>query len=231
EFCRAAIAGLRNEGIFTPPSLGGTLLYPGFAGGMNWGGVAWHPDEQLVVTTVKRMAMWVRLHEREEFGADRRSGAEGVQFTGQRGTPYGMSRAPLLSPNGVPCSPPPWGTLVAVDLSDGSIRWEIPLGTTRDLAPRPFIFNWGVPNVGGSIVTAGGLIFIAATTDQFLRAFDIETGEELWKHRLPAGGQARPMTFVSEENGKQYVVIAAGGHGNMRTKLGDTVIAFSLPDS
>ncbi len=229
--CRYYIRRYRSEGIYTPPSVNGTILNPGYAGGSNWGGLSWDPERRWVIANTMTLPMVVRLIPKEKLQALRESGKIEGGYSEQEGTPYVMQRHALLSPWEIPCVEPPWGKLTAIDMDDGSIRWEIPLGTTRDLAPRPFIFNWGVPNVGGSIVTAGGLIFIAATTDQFLRAFDIETGEELWKHRLPAGGQASPMTFVSEENGKQYVVIAAGGHGNMGTKLGDTVIAFTLPDS
>jgi quinoprotein glucose dehydrogenase len=150
-------------------------------------------------------------------------------FSPQTGTPYGLQREPLLSPLGGLCSPPPWGTLVGVDIATGAVRWEAPLGTSRDKAPFPFWFRWGVPNVGGPIVTASGLVFIAATTDNFLRAFDSATGAELWKGRLPAGGQATPLTYRLRAGGKQFVVIAAGGHGGFETTLGDALVAFSLP--
>jgi len=135
----------------------------------------------------------------------------------------------LLSPFGIPCTPPPWGTLAAVDLSRGSIRWQVPLGTTRDIAPVPVSIAWGTPNMGGPVVTATGLVFIAAAMDNYLRAFDADTGEELWRGRLPAGGQATPMTYRLRQDGKQFVVIAAGGHGKMGTKLGDALVAFALP--
>lgn len=225
QACRAQLATLRNEGIFTPPSLEGTLLYPGLLGGTNWGAAAAHEGKQILVTTIKRFPMWVRLLPRERYDAATRT--EGVEFTGQRGTPYGMSRAPLLSPSGLPCTPPPWGTLIAVSLESGSILWEVPLGVIPQLADHPEAAAWGSVSLGGPIVTAGGLVFIGAAMDDHIRAFDIDTGREVWKAPLPAGGQATPMTYLV--NGKQYVVIAAGGHGALGTTPGDYVVAFALP--
>ena len=139
-----------------------------------------------------------------------------------------MKRELVLSPLDLPCNPPPWGMLTAVDLSDGTIAWESVLGTVRDLAPVPLPWKLGTPNLGGPIVTAGGVVFIGAAMDDYLRAFDAASGEELWKGRLPAGGQATPMTY--EWDGRQYVVIAAGGHSRAGTKLGDSVVAFALPE-
>jgi quinoprotein glucose dehydrogenase len=144
------------------------------------------------------------------------------------GTPYAVRRELLLSPFGIPCSPPPWGTLTAVNIETGSVRWEIPLGTTRDMAPFPFWITIGVPNLGGSIVTQSGLVFIGATTDHYLRAFDIENGAELWRARLPFGGNATPITYRLRKDGKQFVVIAAGGHVFSK-QAGDAIVAFTLP--
>lgn len=132
-----------------------------------------------------------------------------------------MRREALLSPLGIPCNPPPWGTLAAVELATGKVRWEVPLGTTRDQFFFPIPFRLGMPNMGGPIATAGGLVFIGAAMDNYLRAFDTDTGTELWKGRLPAGGQATPMTYRLRESDRQFVVIAAGGHNRMGTKLGD----------
>ena len=135
----------------------------------------------------------------------------------------------LLSPWGIPCTPPPWGLVLAFDLGARTQAWESTLGTTRDMAPLGLPIPWGTPNMGGPIVTAGGVAFVGAAMDDYLRAFDLETGEELWKGRLPAGGQATPMTYRVREGGRQYVVIAAGGHASLRTRQGDSVVAFALP--
>jgi len=133
------------------------------------------------------------------------------------------------SPLGLPCNPPPWGELVAVDLAHGAIKWRTPLGTTADMTKSAAAQLSGTPNLGGPIMTAGGLTFIAAAMDDYLRAFDTDTGKELWKGRLPAGGQAMPMTYLAGKGRKQFVVIAAGGHGKLGTKSGDSLVAFALP--
>jgi quinoprotein glucose dehydrogenase len=145
------------------------------------------------------------------------------------GAPFGMMRETLLSPLGMPCNPPPWGLLYAIDMHDGHVIWQSTLGTTEDMAPLSeyILGKTGTPNLGGPIVTAGGLVFIGAAMDNYLRAFDARTGAELWRGRLPAGGQATPMTYVWK--GRQYVVIAAGGHSKLDTKRGDSVLAFALP--
>lgn len=229
--CREKLEALRYEGIFTPPSLEGTLEYPSMIGGANWGGVAVDTIRRLLVVNLNRFASRVRLIPRAEYDAERRAADADGSFTAQEGTPYGMNRdAGLVGPLGVPCTPPPWGKLVALDIDAGEVRWDVPLGTPRDQAPVPLPIGWGTPNLGGPIVTASGLVFIGAAMDDYLRAFDVETGEELWKGRLPAGGQATPMTYRLHAEGKQYVVIAAGGHGGLETTLGDYLVAFALRD-
>jgi quinoprotein glucose dehydrogenase len=228
--CRETMAALRSEGIFTPPSLQGTIIFPGNAGGTNWGSVAFEPQRGLVLVNTSRIPTVVRLIPRAQFAAAKATHPT-KEISPQEGTPYAMRRDfdLLLSPIGLPCNPPPWGALAAVDLDDGAVRWEVPLGTTRDLAPVPIGIRWGTPNMGGPIVTASGLVFIAAAMDNYLRAFDVDSGEELWKGRLPAGGQATPMTYQVEADGRQFVVVAAGGHGRMGTAPGDFVVAFALP--
>lgn len=229
--CRALIASLRNEGIFTPPDTRGTLLTPGYIGGVNWGGVAFDEDRGRVIAAVNRLPMVVTLLSREEFEREARSGAyPNSEFGRQAGTPYGMRREPLLSPWGLPCTAPPWGTLVSIDLRRNRIAWQVPLGSTEGFTPwflpaREF----GMPNMGGPIATAGDLVFVGAAMDSYLRAFDIETGRELWKYHLPAGGQATPMTYRAGRDQRQYLVISAGGHGALGTPRGDYVIAFALP--
>jgi quinoprotein glucose dehydrogenase len=145
----------------------------------------------------------------------------------QVGTPYAIKRGPLLSPFGAPCNPPPWGTLTAVDLVSGEVLWNSTLGTTRDQAPFPMWLSLGAPNLGGSIVTAGGVVFIGATTDKFIRGFDARTGEEIWSDRLPFTANATPLTYRLGEDQKQYLVVVAGGHG--WSEPGDAVIAYALP--
>ncbi len=227
--CADAIAKFRSEGIYTPPSLQGTVEWPGYAGGSNWGSVSFDPTRQLVIANTNRLAFVVQLIPRKDLKATYESKQyPDSEFARQTGTPYGMRRELITSPIGVPCTAPPWGTLSAVNLKTGKMQWQVPLGTSRDLAPWPIWFINGVPSMGGSIVTAGGLIFIGATADNYLRAFDVETGTELWRGRLPAGGQATPMTY--SQDGRQYVVIAAGGHGGMGTTRGDYVVAFALPN-
>jgi quinoprotein glucose dehydrogenase len=230
DWCRERIKSLRSEGIFTPASLQGTIMFPGNAGGVNWGGMAFDAKHNLLIAATNRLPFAVKLIPREEFNRMRQAG-ETNRFKGefgwQGGTPYVMYREPLRSPSGTPCNRPPWGALTAVDLTTGEIKWEVPLGTIPQLSMVPKSAEWGSLNLGGGIVTAGGLVFIAATMDTYFRAFDVETGKELWKAELPASAQATPMTF--SQNGKQYVVICAGGHGKLGTKMGDSVVAFALP--
>ena len=228
--CRELIERYRNEGIFTPPDFGGTIQFPGIAGGTNWGSVAFDRTRGLVVLNMSHVPFLTKLLPREKYEEEKAKRPKNTEFAPQKGTPVGMSRAPLLSPLDLPCIKPPWGTLAAVEHATGEVKWEVPLGTVRDIAPLPLPIKYGTPNMGGPILTAGGLVFIGAAMDNYLRAFDVDTGEELWKGRLPAGGQATPMTYRLRQNGRQFVVIAAGGHGRMGTTIGDSVVAFALPE-
>jgi len=225
--CRDEITRLRSDGIFTPPSLQGTLEVPGNIGGTNWGGVSFDRMRRLILVNQTSIPFEVQLIPREKALSLRRAEPD-WEYGQQKGTPYVMRRRALLSPWRIPCNAPPWGTLAAVEADTGHIRWQVTLGTLRDLVPVPLPFASGTPNLGGSLATAGGVTFIGATLNNYLRAFDTETGRELWKGRLPAAGMATPMTYRARRGGRQYVVICAGGHGKVDIKLGDYVVAFAL---
>jgi quinoprotein glucose dehydrogenase len=230
EACRNAIAPLRNEGIFTPPSSKGTLMVPGNIGGMTWSGYAFDPQHSLLVTNTNNIVAVSRLIPRAKYD-EHGSHTEDGEYGDQTGAPYGLYRRFLLSPAGLPCSAPPWGQLTAIDMAEGKIRWQVPLGSMQDfgVAHKQQIPPGSV-SLGGPIVTAGGLVFIAGATDSYIRAFDVDTGKELWKAQLPAGAHATPMTYRLNSNGKQYLVIAAGGHPKItEEKLGDALVAFALP--
>jgi quinoprotein glucose dehydrogenase len=221
--CRKRIEAYRSEGMFQPPSLQDSLMQPGNAGGSNWGGIAFDTGRQLAVANTVNLPFVVTLIPRATFKAQANSDKyPDFEFGRQNGTPYGMRRAAFKSDLGIPCVKPPWGVLTAVDMVHGTIKWQVPLGVT------PFIhMNLGLPGIGGPIVTASGLVFIAASLDDRLRAFDTNTGRLLWEVKLPAGGQATPMTYAI--GGRQYVVIAAGGYKDDSTR-GDYLVAYALPD-
>jgi quinoprotein glucose dehydrogenase len=226
QACADKIKAARSEGIFTPPSVKGTIVYPGNVGGVNWGSAAYDPQRHLLMVDTNRLAFFVRLIPRDKMQADISAATTNDRLHGeygrQTGAPYGMFRTPLLAPvEGIHlCNPPPWGTVAAVDLFTGKKAWDVPLGT---FVPG---MATGTVTLGGPMATAGGLVFSAATMDNYIRAFDADTGRELWAFELPAGGQATPMTY--SVNARQYVVIAAGGHGKLGTKQGDSVVAFTL---
>jgi quinoprotein glucose dehydrogenase len=222
-WCADKVKASRSEGIFTPPSLRGTVVVPGNVGGVNWGGAAYDPERALMFANTNRLVAWVRMIPRADYHAETQKDQDNRifgEFGNQQPSAFGMYRTFLLSPAKVPCNRPPWGATVAVDLSTGRKVWEVPLGT---MVPGK---QTGSPNLGGPMATAGGLVFTSATLDAVFRAFDSETGKEVWTYQLPAGGQATPMSYTV--GGTQYVVIAAGGHGKLGTKQGDYVIGFTL---
>ena len=230
--CREAIAAFRTGPLYTPPSTQGTLMYPAMGGGANWGGGAYDPGRRWLVTSVARLPYYLQLLPAAEQdmaaitapGAGRPLGPPGLI----QGTPYAAAQGPLLSPFNMPCTAPPWGTLLALDLATAEIRWEIPLGSIDRLAPLPLPLEWGVPGAGGAIVTAGGLVFVGSAPDERLRAFDIETGRKLWEVETPTATMATPMTY--EADGRQFIVIAAGGHQFLYPrKPGDWLLAYALP--
>jgi quinoprotein glucose dehydrogenase len=228
--CRRKIESHRSDGVYTPPSLRGSIAYPGFIGGMEWGGVAYDPRTALLVTNTNRVATVATLIPRDGAeGADQQSDHGKSSHADQTGTPYAVRREALLSPWGIPCTPPPWGMLHAVDMRTGEVAWEVPLGSVTDLTKVRAPTRWGSPNLGGPLI-AGGLVFIAATMDRRMRAFDLETGEVVWSVKLPASAQAAPLTYRVRPRGRQFLVIAAGGHDGMGSTLGDHVIAFALPE-
>ncbi|CAN5222770.1 glucose/quinate/shikimate family membrane-bound PQQ-dependent dehydrogenase [soil metagenome] len=221
--CRAQLASARNDGLFTPPSIAGTLLFPMTGGGVNWGGVAFDPVNQILYANTSRAVHRVTLIPRAD--AANFKPPPGVDFGPQRGAPFAMTRGVVKSRLGMPCNPPPWGALVAVDLKAGKILWQSRLGTTEDVAPLGIALRLGMPPVSGVLVTQGGLVFSGAM-DAYLRAFDARSGAELWQGRLPVPGLANPMSYAV--NGEQYVVIAAGGHSEVGTSIGDSMVAFRL---
>jgi quinoprotein glucose dehydrogenase len=226
--CRKAIAQARHDGLYTPPSERGTIIYPFTGGGTNWGGLAFDEAHDVVYVNTSNAMHLVSLIKQKDYAAAEERFFD-KEVSPNAGAPFGMKRETMLSPLGMPCNPPPWGQLHAIDMHDGKILWSVPLGTTEDMAPfsEYLLGKTGTPNLGGPMATAGGLVFIGAAMDDYLRAFDAKTGAEIWRGRLPAGGQATPMSYVWK--GRQYVVIAAGGHSKLGTKRGDQVIAFALP--
>ena len=231
-WCRSTIGALRSDGHFTPPSVQGSLVIPGNVGGVAWGGMAHDRANDLLVMNVNNLAAEVRLvprdREQSERSAGRLSGE--FEFHAQRETAYGVVRRFLLGPTtNLPCTPPPWGTLVAVRPSTGEVAWRVPVGQFPAAAPFPDAAKWGSIVLGGPIVTAGGLVFTAGTTDPAIYAFDVATGKQLWKGNLPTSARATPMTYRGRD-GRQFVVVSAGGHGiEGGAPLGDYVVAFALP--
>ena len=215
--------------MFTPPSLRGTIEFPGFLGGVNWGGVGVDRPRGVAIMNTIRVATVVTLLAPDSIAEDARRAGSDAAVARAEGAPYGSRRELLRSPLGLPCNAPPWGTLVAVDLDDGHVRWDVPLGTMSDVAHLPLPRSWGSPSLGGPLVTAGGLVFIAATMDRQLRAFDTENGKLVWETALPASAQATPMTYRVRPDGRQFIVLAVGGHHLMHTTLGDYLIAYALP--
>ena len=228
--CRITFHRLRYEGTFTPPSLQGTLVFPGNLGMFEWGGIAVDPVRQIAIANPMAVPFVSTLIPRgpNNPAAPNNAHPSGTENGVQPmyGTPYGVDLHALLSPIGIPCMRPPWGYMAGIDLKTKKIVWMHKNGTIRDSSPIPIPFKLGVPTLGGPMTTAGGVAFLTSTLDYYIRAYDVSTGEQLWQDRLPAGGQSTPMSYAVD--GQQYVITAAGGHGSFGTKLGDYVIAYKL---
>lgn len=225
--CRMAFSRYRHDGAFTPPSLDGSIIHPGDFGVFNWGGVAVDPDRGILFGMPVQMAYVSRLIAQDSPAEPAPPRRMRSMLLTNKGLPYRVRIGPFLSPLGLPCQAPPWGEIAAADLASGTIVYRRPNGTPRDVAPVPLAIEIGVPGIGGPILTRGGVAFLAAAIDDELRAYDVTTGAEIWSARLPAGGQATPMTYL-DSKGRQIVVIVAGGHGQFGTTPGDHVIAYAL---
>lgn len=230
--CRIEFKAMRHEGVFTPPGLDRSLQFPGSLGGMNWGSVSVDPNNGLMFVNDMRLGLANYMVPRAKV-AKNASGIE-MGIVPMEGTPYGAMRERFLSPLGIPCQKPPFGTMSAVDLKSGKLVWQVPVGTVQDTGPLGIRMHMpipiGMPTLGASLSTQSGLLFFAGTQDFYLRAFDTATGSEIWKARLPVGSQSGPMTYVSPKTGKQYIVINAGG-ARQSPDRGDYIIAYALPDS
>ncbi|MBB4184965.1 quinoprotein glucose dehydrogenase [Sinorhizobium terangae] len=226
--CRIAFRSLKYEGRYTPPSLEGTLVYPGNFGTFNWGSVAVDPERQVLFGMPTYLAFTSRLVPRDQI-PPKQAGETGSEqgLNRNEGAPYGVFMGPFLGPLQIPCQAPPWGYVAGADLRTGKIAYKHKNGTVYDMTPLPLPIKLGVPGIGGPMITKGGVAFLGAAVDNYLRAYDLTTGSQLWEARLPAGGQSTPMTYAVGD--KQYVLMVAGGHGSVGTKPGDYIIAYTLP--
>ena len=239
-WCRIKFKQARYDGPMTPPGVRPTVTYPSFLGGTDWGGVSVDPERRLLVINWNRMANYTRLVPRPEADrlhvfATKDGGVHVGKPVAQAGTPFAPDTGPFLSPLRMPCTQPPFGKIAVVDLDTRRLLWSRPLGKASDSGPMGWAsqlaYPLGVPNTGGSLTTRAGLVFIGATQEKAIRAFDSVTGAKLWEARLPAGGHASPMTYISPRARRQFVVIAAGGNAPLGSGAGDAVIAFALPAS
>lgn len=229
--CRIEFRSLRYGGRYTPPSEQGSIIYPGNFGAFNWGAVAVDPDRQVVFAMPVYLAFTSKLFPRTDATTRLVTKPNTPPFNENFGAPYAVKLEPFLSPLGLPCQAPPWGYVAGADLTTGKIVYKHVNGTVRDLSPIPLPFKLGVPGIGGPMMTKGGVAFLSGTLDYYVRAYDVTTGKQLWQSRLPAGGQATPMSYWSDASKRQFVIVVAGGHGSTGTKAGDSIIAYALPKS
>jgi quinoprotein glucose dehydrogenase len=223
--CRIAFKEMRYDGPFTPPSLQGTFVFPGNFGVMDWGGMAIDPVHGVAFANPDYMAFVDKLTRNKPKWSQQ---ATDRGLNPNAGAPFAVYLNPFLSKLGLPCQAPPWGYVAGLDLAAGKVVWQHKNGTIQDKSPVPIPIKLGVPSLGGPILTAGGVAFMSSSLDNYVRAYDVATGKVLWQARLPAGGQATPMSYQGRD-GRQYVVVVAGGHGTLGTTPGDDVIAYALP--
>lgn len=224
--CRIEFNQLNYDGRYTPPSTNGSIVYPGNFGTFNWGGIAVDPENGVMFGMPTYLAFTSKLIPKETLGdVETNKGEQGVNAN--EGADYAVEMGPFLSPLGVPCQQPPWGTIAGAYLATGEIAYQRKNGTVQDLSPIPLKLELGVPGIGGPIITKGGLAFLSAATENNFRAYDLKNGDVLWNVRIPAGGQATPMTYLNSK-GEQMVVLVAGGHGSVGTTIGDYVVAYKL---
>jgi quinate dehydrogenase (quinone) len=233
--CRISFKKMRYEGLYTAPGTDVSLSFPGSLGGMNWGGISTDPVHDFIFVNDMRLGLWIQMIPSAGKGGAAGGGEAvntGMGAVPLKGTPYAVNKNRFLSPLGIPCQAPPFGTMTAIDLKTRQIAWQVPVGTVQDTGPLGIKMGLpmpvGMPTLGGSLSTQGGLLFFAGTQDYYLRAFDTATGREAWKARLPIGSQGGPMSYVSPKTGRQYIVVTAGGARQSKDR-GDDVIAFSLP--
>ncbi|CZZ26664.1 MULTISPECIES: pyrroloquinoline quinone-dependent dehydrogenase [Enterobacter cloacae complex] len=227
--CSRLWDNLTYKGMYTPPTTKGegTLTYPDSAGGVQWGGVAFDPQKQIAIVNTSHIVQYVKLYSREDYdNADKDSGNESG-FAPQEGAPYGMRLLVASNWLGMPCWQPPFGEIVALDMHTGDVKWRRPVGASQQYGffmPE----SWGSPTIGGPAVTAGGVIFIGASMDAKVRAYSVESGEELWSDQAEAPAVANPSVY--EYKGRQYVAFVAGGNTILKDQVGDQVVVYALPE-
>ncbi len=226
--CRIAFRSLRYDGRYTPPTTGGSVVYPGNFGTFNWGAVAVDPERQVVFAMPVYLAFTSQLLPRSDDSKRLVTGQNDPAFNENFGAPYAAKMGAFLSALHLPCQAPPWGYVAGADLTTGKIAYKHVNGTVQDLSPIPVPFKMGVPGIGGPIITKGGVAFLSGTLDYYVRGYDLATGKQLWESRLPAGGQATPMTYWSDASQRQFLLVVAGGHGSTGTEAGDSIIAYAL---
>jgi quinoprotein glucose dehydrogenase len=227
-YCSRKFKELRYEGRFTPPSLKGTLAYPATISGVEWGGGAVDPETQVYVANHSHVAQIYKLLPRTEYDKDTEGNIrETGGFSPMKDSPYGLELSTFLNPIGMPCWNPPYGEISAYDLKTGDLLWRKPMGAVQQWG---FYMpdSWGSVTIGGPVITKGGLVFVGGSMDSKVRAFDIKTGDELWKAMVEAPAVAIPAVYTYK--GKQYVVFVAGGNSILTPRVSDQVVAFTLPD-